>query len=99
MFRCGHAGVRSIALRRPIPEHPRRERRCPSLTPASSAEPALEPWPIGAIVTAHWLAHRWGPEPHGPVVFEAVRLGLIDLSGHSSLTASWAEPLRQHGWR
>jgi hypothetical protein len=31
-------------------------------------------------------------------MFDAARLGLIDLSGNWSLTARGAEALRQHGW-
>jgi hypothetical protein len=95
MFRSGHAGVPSVAFRyRNILV----VNAAAPLTPAPSAEPALEPWPIGAIGAAHWLARCWGPEPDGPAVFEAARLGLIDHSGHSSPTARGAEALRQHGW-
>jgi hypothetical protein len=99
MFRYGHAGVPSVACtlryRSTLVVSP----AAPALTPAPSAEPALEPWPIGAVVSAHWLARRWGPEPDGPPAFEVARLGLIDLSAHSRLTARGAEASRQRGWR
>ena len=69
-------------------------------TSVPDAAPARCPdtWPIGAMVAAHWFAHGSGPSPDGDDVFEAVSLGLIDLSDECSVTRRGREALRQHGW-
>jgi hypothetical protein len=74
----------------------------PISTATSVAEGAparcLDTWPIGAMVATHWLAHGSGPNPDGDDVFEAVSLGLIDLSDEWSVTTRGRAALREHGW-
>jgi hypothetical protein len=61
--------------------------------------PDVCPWPIGALVAAHWVAHRSGMQPDGLAVIEATDLGLIDLGGGEwSVTESGRSALREHGW-
>ena len=62
------------------------------------SQPDRDVWPIGAIVAAYWVAHRSGPSPSGPDVWEAIDLGLIDLAGEWSITERGEIALREHRW-
>jgi hypothetical protein len=59
---------------------------------------SVRPCPIGAIVAAHWIAHRMGPSPDFEDVSDAIRYGLVTQSDGWSLTARGASALREHGW-